>query len=161
MIRNFGKLTKYCRRKCEEYINSFPNYKVSLPDSDGKDYVIHFTALFSTSTSPTTPLLFLHGWPGSFLEFLGVLDVLRKKYSASDLPYNVIVPSLPGYGLSEGPSLDRQWSIQDASALIDKLMVGLGLKGYVAQGGDIGSYMSRILSVESEHCKAVHRKYHR
>jgi len=90
-----------------------------------------------------------------------VLDVLRKKYSASDLPYNVIVPSLPGYGLSEGPSLDRQWSIQDASALIDKLMVGLGLKGYVAQGGDIGSYMSRILSVESEHCKAVHRKYHR
>lgn len=130
-----------------------------MPDSDGKEYTIHFTALFSSSSSATTPLLFLHGWPGTFLEFLDLLDLLRKKYSAKDLPYNVVVPSLPGYAFSEGPSLDRQWSLQDASVLVDKLMVGLGLSGYVSQGGDIGSFMSRILSVDSEHCKAVHRKY--
>lgn len=87
-----------------------------------------------------------------------MLDLLRKKYSPSELPYNIIVPSLPGYALSEGPPLDRQWSKEEAASLIDKLMVGLGLTGYVAQGGDIGSYFSRILAKQSESCKAIHRE---
>jgi len=96
---------------------------------------------------------------GSILEFLPVLEVLRKKYTSSTLPYNVIVPSLPGYAFSEGPSLDRQWSMQDGAHMMDKLMVGLGLKGYVAQGGDIGSYFCRVLAKESDSCKAMHLNF--
>lgn len=146
------------RRKTEEHINSFPNYTASIPDSSGKEFSVHFIALFSTS-STATPLLLMHGWPGSFLEFLPMLSLLKQKYPANELPYHVIVPSLPGYGLSEGTNTERQWSMSEGALMLDKLMVGLGLSGYVAQGGDIGSYFARILAVESEHCKAVHREY--
>lgn len=85
-----------------------------------------------------------------------MLDVLRKRYTPESLPFNVIVPSLPGYGLSGGPTLDRQWSAQEGAMMMDKLMVGLGLTGYVTQGGDIGSFFSRILATESDSCKAMH-----
>jgi microsomal epoxide hydrolase len=98
----------------------------------------------------------MHGWPGSFLEFLPMLGLLKQKYSAADLPFNVIVPSLPGYGLSEGANTERQWSMSEGAHMLDKLMAGLGLSGYIAQGGDIGSFFSRILAVESENCKGIH-----
>ena len=94
---------------------------------------------------------------GTFLEFLGVLDVLKKKYTAENLPFHVIVPSLPGYGYSSGPSLSKDWTVEDMARVINKLMLGLNLKGYVAQGGDIGSFCGRVLAAEYDACKALHR----
>jgi len=52
------------RRKHEEYINSFPNFTAPIKDSDGKEHKIHFVGLFSSSPEITTPILFMHGWPG-------------------------------------------------------------------------------------------------
>ena len=145
-------------RKTEAHINSFPNYTTPINDDDGEQFSMHFVALFSHKAD-AIPLVFLHGWPGSFLEFLGILDILRKKYKPENLPFSVIVPSLPGYGYSSGPPLTKNFEMQDMARIINKLMVGLGFgSGYVAQGGDIGSSVSRILAVDYPSCKALHRK---
>lgn len=108
--------------------------------------------LFSEKAD-AVPIVFLHGWPGSFLEFIPILDNLRKTYTPSTLPYNIVVPSLPGFAFSSSPPLDKDFNLSDSSALIDKLMVGLGFGSYVAQGGDIGSAIARILGATSENCK--------
>lgn len=149
--------TSYSWRKTEDRINSFPNFTVPI-EVAGTKIDIHFVALFS-EREDATPLLLLHGWPGSFLEFLDALDVLKGNHAPGSLPFHMIVPSLPGYGYSSGPPLDRDFRCQDIADVMDKLMVGLGFRrGYVTQGGDIGSFVSRILGKTSASCKAVHRK---
>ncbi|SMY19264.1 unnamed protein product [Zymoseptoria tritici ST99CH_1A5] len=111
----------------------------------------------SPTKSDAAPLLLLHGWPGSFLESLGALDVLKSKYTPETLPFHVIVRSLPGYGYSSGPPLDRDFTTEGMALLMNKLMVGLGFgNGYISQGGDIGSFISRVLGVKYPECRAVH-----
>jgi hypothetical protein len=150
--------SSYDWRKTETRINSYPNFAVSIKD-DKTGYTfetIHFIALFSKKAD-AAPLLLLHGWPGSFLEFLGALDVLKSRYTPDNLPFHVIVPSLPGYGYSSGPPLDQNFDTEGMARVLDKLMVGLGFgNGYISQGGDIGSFISRVLGVTSQSCKAVH-----
>jgi microsomal epoxide hydrolase len=110
-------------------------------------------ALFSTSPD-AIPIILLHGWPGSFLEFLPLMGLLRDKTSPDHLKYHVIVPSLPGYGLSNGQSVSSDFSQDDAARIMDKLMHELGFgKGYVAQGGDVGSRVARIMAASHESCK--------
>lgn len=146
-------LNKYDWRKTEDRINSFNNYTVQI-----EDIKVHFIGLFSKKSN-AVPIAFFHGWPGSILEFLSVLDLLRKKYNENDLPYHVIVPSVPGYGYSSGPPLDRRYKTEDAVRVLDQLMTGLGLSGYLTQGGDIGSFISRLLGAQYDSCKAVHREF--
>lgn len=98
-------------------------------------------------------------YKGSFLEFEGILSLAKKKYSPSELPYHLIVPSLPGYGYSSGPSLKTDWRVEDIAVVIDNLMVGLGFgDGYISQGGDIGSFVTRILAAQHDSCKGAHRE---
>lgn len=119
---------------------------------------MHFLALFSKKAD-AVPLVLLHGWPGSFLEFLSVCDILREKYGENELPFHVIVPSLPGYGYSSGPPLDKNYTNEDIARVVDSLMKGLGFgDGYVSQGGDIGSFVTRILGAKYPSCKAAHRE---
>ena len=150
-------IENYNWRKTEDRINKFNNYTVEI-EEDGFNYKIHFVALLSKK-SDAVPLLLLHGWPGSFLEFLGAVDELRSKYNEDNLPFHVIVPSLPGYGYSNGPPTDKNFTVEGIANVMDKLMIGLGYgDGYVTQGGDIGSFISRVLGTTSSACKAVHRK---
>ncbi|KAK1675868.1 epoxide hydrolase [Colletotrichum godetiae] len=142
-------------RKQEDRINSFPNFNITINDVDAGPTNIHFVGLYS-KRSDALPLLFLHGWPGSFLEFLPLLDILKSKYTPETLPYHVIVPSLPNYGLSGGP-IDIELTLETAARLMNELMITLGFdSGYVAQGGDIGSFLARILSANHPQCKAFH-----
>lgn len=113
-------------------------------------------ALFS-ERKDAIPLILMHGWPGSFLEFIGILKLLTKFYSPSTLPYHVIVPSLPGYGFSSGPPLDEDFTLEHAARILDKTMTGLGLDGYLAQGGDVGSFLARIMAVKYDSCKGIPR----
>jgi pimeloyl-ACP methyl ester carboxylesterase len=146
---------KHDWRKQERRVNSFPNFKVVVEDEAVGATSIHFTALFS-KRKDALPLLFLHGWPGSFLEFLPVLDILKNKYTPETLPYHVVAPSLPHYGLSGGP-IDVELTIVEAARLMNQLMLDLGFgKGYVVQGGDVGSGLARVLSVLSPEVKAFH-----
>ncbi|KAH8901943.1 alpha/beta-hydrolase [Coniochaeta sp. PMI_546] len=97
------------------------------------------------------------GGRAPFAEFLPVLDLLREKYTPHTLPYHVVVPSLPGYTLSSGPPVDRDFGIEDAARYMNTLMVQLGFgKGYVAQGGDVGYFVGSVMSSAFEECKALH-----
>jgi microsomal epoxide hydrolase len=101
-------------------------------------------------------LFFIHGWPGSYLEFLGILDILRTKYTPETLPYHVIVPSLPGFPFSPLPVLERDFEAEDVARIFDALALGLfGEKEYVVQGGDIGSRIGRILGAKYPRCKGT------
>ncbi|KAI9053690.1 hypothetical protein LZ554_002643 [Drepanopeziza brunnea f. sp. 'monogermtubi'] len=146
-------------KKSESYINTFPNFTIPVTTEAGS-FTTHFIALFSTSPT-ATPLLLLHGWPGNFLEFLPILALLKEKYTdPAQLPYHVIVPSLPGYAFSSQPPLDREFAVRDVALVMDTLMHNLGFSsgsGYVAQGGDIGSVIAKVLGGgEFPSCKAVH-----
>jgi microsomal epoxide hydrolase len=91
---------------------------------------------------------------GSFLEFLPILSMFSEEYSLSDLPFHIVVPSLPGYGYSSGPPIEKDFTVHDIPRIIDLLMKGLGFgSGYIAQGGDVGSGVARSLSKDYESCK--------
>ncbi|KAI9148733.1 epoxide hydrolase [Paramyrothecium foliicola] len=155
LVRAKKAWLKHDWRKQEKLINSFPNFMVIIENETAGATPIHFTALFS-KRKDALPLLMLHGWPGSFLEFLPMLDILKNKYTPETLPYHVIVPSLPHYGLSGGP-IDVELTITQAAQLMNQLMVHLGFgKGYVVQGGDVGSGVARVLSVLAPEVKAFH-----
>ncbi|SPO06244.1 related to epoxide hydrolase [Cephalotrichum gorgonifer] len=144
--------------KVEDELNTFPQYKMSIHDK-GTDFDIHFLALFSEKPN-AIPLILLHGWPGSFLEFTKVLDILRTKYTPEALPYHVIVPSWPGYAFSSAPPTDENFQCEDVARIFNELMIQLGFSsGYVAQGGDLGSRVARILAVKYPEAKAAHLNY--
>ncbi|PYH97726.1 alpha/beta-hydrolase [Aspergillus ellipticus CBS 707.79] len=138
-------------RSVETHINSFPQFTYEI-----EGLTVHLVGLFSKKKD-ATPVLLIHGWPGSFLEFLPVLSFIRDKYSPENLPYHFVVPSLPGYTFSSGPPQDKNFVCEDTARILNQVMVNLGFEdGYVAQGGDIGSRIGRILAVDYPACKAVH-----
>lgn len=149
-------LSNFDWRKHEDHINSFPNFTVPIKDDDGITIDMHFMALFSEK-SDAVPIVFTHGWPGSFLEFLKIFGLLKQRYSPRDLPFHVVAPSLPGYAYSSGPPVDADYSIEQASSVVNKLMIGLGFEsGYLAQGGDLGSFVSRYQAANFDSCKSMH-----
>lgn len=86
-----------------------------------------------------------------------IFKLLKEKYTPETLPYHVIVPSLPGYTLSSGPRLEKDFGIQDASRILNRLMGMLGFEdGYVAQGGDIGSEVARDMATTYPTCKGIY-----
>ncbi|KAI8932687.1 hypothetical protein NX059_010181 [Plenodomus lindquistii] len=148
---------EYDWRKEEKHINSFPNFKSNITDDNGDVYNVHFVALFSHKPD-AIPIAFFHGWPGSFLEFLPMMDILRTKYTPATLPYHIIVPSLIGFTLSSGPPLNRDWITGDTSRIMHKLLLSLGFgrTGYLAQGGDLGAFVARDLAATYPECKGMH-----
>lgn len=110
---------------------------------------MHF--LHSASQNPSAiPLLFVHGWPGSFIEVTKILPMLHQA------GFHVVAPSLPGYGFSTCPERSGFDNNRDAEAL-HKIMLKLGYSHYVVQGGDWGSDIARNLGkMYPEAVKAVH-----
>lgn len=99
---------------------------------------------------------------GSFQEFLPLLQLFKTQFSPSNLPYHLIVPSLPGYAFSSSPSVDKNFTVEDIARVLDKLMKDLGFEnGYIAQGGDIGSRIGRVLAVDHEGCKGQYCHFSR
>jgi pimeloyl-ACP methyl ester carboxylesterase len=89
-----------------------------------------------------------------------MMDLLRKKYTPENLPYHIIAPSLPDYGLSGSLSQNLEMSLERAASIMNGLMIALGFeKGYVAQGGDLGSMIARLMAVNHKECKAFHGMY--
>lgn len=144
-------------RAVETHLNSFPHWKISVQYAK-EQFQMRFTGLFSEKKDAIL-ILMLHGWPGSFLEFLPIMSILMNGYSPATLPYHIIVPSLPEYAFSSLPPLNRDFRIEDIAAVVNMLIVDLELgSGYVAQGGDIGGKVSRVLGAEHPECRAVHNK---
>ncbi|KAI0455394.1 Alpha/Beta hydrolase protein [Xylaria acuta] len=151
---------RYGPSRSWERINSFPNFTAAVDgfNEAGHKLEIHFVALFSQRPD-ATPLVLYHGWRGSFLEFFDMLDIIKEKYTPGELPYHVVVPSLPGYAFSSGPPLDYDFTLEDASLALDRLMRGLGLVGYIAQGGDLGASVARYQAAKCNSCAGMHLNY--
>ncbi|OPB44494.1 hypothetical protein A0O28_0028130 [Trichoderma guizhouense] len=149
-------LNEFDWRTQEARINAFPNYKITVQDdTSNTDIGLHFVGLFSQNHD-AVPIVLLHGWPGSFLEFIPTLELLLKKYDPSSLPYHVIVPSLPGYMLSSGPSQTEAWTHEDAARVINKAVKALGFSRYAVQGGDVGSLIASTLATNYDSVVAIH-----
>jgi pimeloyl-ACP methyl ester carboxylesterase len=128
--------TRYDWRKAEARLNSFPQFKTRVEDFD-----IHFYHVRGTGPRPL-PIILTHGWPGSVMEFLDVMgplsDPAHHGASAAD-SFDVVVPSLPGFGFSSKPQ-GKPVGPQTTARLWHKLMRDvLGYSRYGAQGGDWGS----------------------
>jgi pimeloyl-ACP methyl ester carboxylesterase len=106
-------------------------------------------ALVARSPHPgAPPLVLLHGWPGSTLEFLGLVDRLTDpapEDGGPDAAVDVIAPALPGYGLS-GPTTAEGWTVDRIADAVDVLLARLGHDRYVAQGGDWGAMVASQLA---------------
>ncbi|ANK80970.1 MAG: hypothetical protein TEF_09305 [Rhizobiales bacterium NRL2] len=141
-------------RAVETRINGFDNFTA---DVDGLD--IHFILEKGSGASPT-PLILTHGWPGSIVEFLEVIEPLahpeRFGGDAED-GFDVIVPSLPGYGFSGAPP--KAIDCRETARLWRGLMVDvLGYQGFIAQGGDWGCLVTSWLGLNhADVCKAIHQ----
>ena len=146
-------VNKFDWKKHEEEINKFSNFTT---DVDGLN--IHFI-MEKGSGSKATPLLLMHGWPGSVIEFLHIIEKLAhpEKFGGKEEDaFDVIVPSLPGFGFSGSPS--RPIGPRKISKIVNKLMVNnLGYKNYLAQGGDWGATICNWLAYDHfKTCKAIH-----
>ncbi|MEO8696863.1 MAG: epoxide hydrolase family protein [Acidimicrobiales bacterium] len=144
---------QYDWRAQEARINAFDQYTTTI---DGEN--VHF--IHARSPEPDAlPLILTHGWPGSIVEFLDVIEPLRNPRAHGGEPrdaFHVVVPSLPGYAFS-GPTKAAGWSVRRIAQAWAVLMQRLDYDRYGAQGGDWGSFVSRHLAdVDREHVCGIH-----
>lgn len=160
------KLVAYWRddfdwRAAEEKLNRFPQFRASFTDDEGEDHTIHFIYERGTKTEngpDPIPLIMTHGWPSTFREFIDVVEPLAhpERFGREGPAFDVIVPSLVGYGFS---SLPRKPIGPAAIAeLWHRLMTEcLGYDGYAAQAGDWGSFVtSRLALQHPDAVRAIH-----
>ena len=131
-------------RKCEAKLNALPQFVTEI---DGLD--IHFIHVRSKHEN-ALPMIVTHGWPGSVIEQLKIIDPLTNPTahggSAADA-FHLVIPSLPGYGFSGKPTAPGWNPIRIAQAWAT-LMQRLGYTRYVAQGGDWGNAVSEIMALQ-------------
>ncbi|HEY7135776.1 MAG TPA: alpha/beta fold hydrolase [Acidimicrobiia bacterium] len=143
----------YDWRKQEARLNELDNFTTEI---DGQR--IHFIHARSPE-SDAMPLVISHGWPGSVVEFLDIIEPLtnpRAHGGKAEDAFHVVCPSLPGYAFS-GPTHERGWDPQRVAQTFATLMAGLGYERYAAQGGDWGSMIStQIGLVDPDHVAGIH-----
>jgi pimeloyl-ACP methyl ester carboxylesterase len=137
--------TGYDWRSCEAKLNALPHFKTEI---DGLD--IHFIHVRSGHDN-ALPLILTHGWPGSIIELLKVIDPLTNPTahggSASDA-FHVVIPSMPGYGYSDKPR-SPGWGPDHIATAWVELMKRLGYDRFVAQGGDWGAVITDVMGAQA------------
>ena len=135
--------TDYDWRKCEAKLNALPNFMTEI---DGLD--IHFIHVRSQHED-AMPLIVTHGWPGSIIEQLKIIEPLTNPTahgaSAADA-FHLVIPSLPGYGFSAKPTTTGWDPTRTARAWV-VLMKRLGYTRFVAQGGDWGAAVTQAMGI--------------
>ena len=154
-MKEFSKywISNFDWKKQEAEINKFSNFVTNVDDID-----IHFIKEKGSGSNPM-PLLILHGWPGSIVEFLHIIEKLAhpERFGGKEEDaFDVIVPSLPGFGFSGYPS--SPIGPRKMAEIFNKLMTkNLGYKNYLSQGGDWGATISNWLGYDhSKFCSGIH-----
>jgi epoxide hydrolase len=152
------ELTTYWRdgydwRKHEARLNQFPQFTTTIDNAN-----VHF--LHVRSPEPDAlPLIMTHGWPGSVVEFLNVIDPLTDPAAHGGDPadaFHLVIPSIPGYGFS-GPTRRPGWTTSRVAHAWAELMARLGHGRYGAQGGDWGAFVATELGrIDPDHVVGVH-----
>ena len=151
-VTNYWK-DDYSWERAQKAINAFDQF--TLPINGLRIHYLHVR-----SPEPDAlPLILTHGWPGSIVEFLEVIKPLcdpKNNGGRAEDAFDVICPSLPGYGFSDKPE-EPGWGIEKIGGTWTKLMAELGYNKYVAQGGDWGSAVTTQIGIQDpEHCMAIH-----
>ena len=140
----------YDWRRCEARLNALGQFVTEI---DGLD--IHFLHKPS-SRSDAVPLLLTHGWPGSVVEFLGVIDELTEPAVADTQAFHVVAPSLPGYGFSAKPGATG-WGVERIAQAWTELMQRLEYRRWLAQGGDWGAAVTMAIGqLAPSECRGIH-----
>jgi pimeloyl-ACP methyl ester carboxylesterase len=137
--------TEYDWRKVEARINAVPNF---ITEIDGLD--IHFIHVRSKHAN-ALPVIITHGWPGSIVELLKLIEPLTNPTAhggtAADA-FDLVIPSMPGYGFSDKPA-ETGWGPERIARAWNVLMKRLGYTKYVAQGGDWGAVITDLMGVQA------------
>jgi pimeloyl-ACP methyl ester carboxylesterase len=136
-------------RKHETRINAYPQFTTEI---DGQR--LHFIHVKS-GAAKSLPLLLIHGWPGSLVEFIDVIDDLTAP-GADGVAFDVVIPSLPGFGFS-GPTREKGWNNRRIAGALLELMDRLGYARFGLQGGDAGAIIGpEIARLAPERVVGVH-----
>ena len=145
--------TDYDWRTCEAQLNALPQF---ITEIDGLD--IQFAHIRSPHDD-AMPLLMTHGWPGSIIELLKVIEPLTDPTAhggRAEDAFHLVLPTIPGYGFSEKPTTTG-WGPARMASAFHELMLRLGYPHYVSQGGDWGAIISEVLAVQApEGLLAIH-----
>lgn len=142
-------------REHEAKLNELPMFTTDISTEHFGELNIHFVHKRS-SVPNAIPLLFVHGWPGGYFEVSKLLSLLTA--GGPDAPaFHIVAPSLPGFGFSD-PVNKRGFNLRHHGEVCHKLMLSLGYTEYVAQGGDWGSIITRMMGrvYHDQGLKAVH-----
>ena len=143
LVRYWG--TEYDLRRVEARLNALPQFLTEIDDLD-----IHFIHVKSRHDN-ALPVILIHGWPGSVVEMLSVVGPLTDPTahggSAEDA-FDVVIPSIPGYGFSGKPARSG-WGPEHVASASVELMKRLGYVRFVAQGGDWGAVIVDLMGVQA------------
>jgi pimeloyl-ACP methyl ester carboxylesterase len=143
LVRYWG--TKYDLRRIEARLNALPQFVTKIDDLD-----IHFIHVKSRHEN-ALPVILIHGWPGSVVEMLSVVGPLTDPTAhggKAEDAFDVVIPSIPGYGLSGKPTTSGWGPDHVASASVE-LMKRLSYTRFVAQGGDWGAVIVDLMGVQA------------
>ncbi|KAH7136180.1 Alpha/Beta hydrolase protein [Dendryphion nanum] len=146
--------TNFNWRAAEAKLNQFPQYTLDVSVPNFGSQQVHFIHQPSQNKA-AIPLLFVHGWPGSFIEATRIIpELVRDDISPS---FHVVAPSLIDFGFSSG-SKSKDFSIPQQAEVLHKVMLALGYDEYIVQGGDLGYLIARFLALKygPKHVKAHH-----
>ncbi|KAK5070453.1 hypothetical protein LTR64_000124 [Lithohypha guttulata] len=142
---------KYDWRKTEAELNKYPQYTTLIQVNKFDPLNIHFVYKKS-EVENAIPLLFIHGWPGTYHEGLKMFDRLIQGDGIEDPAFDVVLISLPNFGWSDG--------VKTRGFALEQLMLKLGYGEYVTQGGDWGFYIARSMALLfPQHVKATHLNF--
>ncbi|KAK6537132.1 hypothetical protein TWF694_011330 [Orbilia ellipsospora] len=139
----------------ESKLNRFPQFITPIDIDDFGCLNVHFLHI-NKGVKDALPLVMIHGWPGTFYEFTKILPLLME-HKDGDPVFEVIVPSLIGYGFSDSAKKPGFTCVKQAE-MCHKLMLKLGFDQYAAQGGDWGMVIAHIMGnvYYPNHLKAMH-----
>jgi pimeloyl-ACP methyl ester carboxylesterase len=161
----YGTELSFLRRLCEYWqktfdfaayqrrMNAFPQF---IAEVDGEQIQLYH---IRSKVAGASPLVLVHGWPGSVAEFLDLVEPLTDPaaHGGNDADaFHVVLPSLPGFGYS-GPTRRQGIDFEFAAKMIDSVVLSLGYKRYFAQGGDFGALtVSRMAELYPDRVAALH-----
>lgn len=145
------KVASYWRHEFDwgkqvKVLNKYPHFKTNIEGLD-----VHFIHVkpVQRAGQKVLPLLMVHGWPGSFFEFYKIIPMLTK--TEGDFVFEIICPSIPGYGYSEASQI-KGFTALDAARIFHKLMDRLEFTDYYLQGGDWGAFITTIMALIKPEC---------
>jgi len=135
LVKHWG--ANFDWKKAEAHLNELPQFTTPVQCDGFEELSIHFVHVKSSAPN-AIPLLFSHGWPGSFIEVSKIVHSLTESHDGGPA-FHVVAPSLPNFGFSQGTK-KRGFAIEQYAETCHKLMLKLGYDRYVTQGGKYNSF---------------------